>query len=211
VVAEGQGQHALGVRQVADDYAHEFFTRDENLVALRAELTGGRAIASRHVHRECISDAGYRERFYDSVDIEGKFSFLARANIGSVYVNLYRAPRQGAFRVDEVDVLRHSCTLFASALRKHLIMMPPYVEPRCKDSRLQRVHQLLGMGRGAQLTAREAEVCAHVVLGYSTTAIASLLGITEGTVATLRKRAYARIGIASQNELFALCLDNVGH
>ena len=52
------------------------------------------------------------------------------------------------------------------------------------------------------LSRREAEVCAHVALGYSTLAIALNLGVSVNTVATHRKRAYLKLGICSQNELF---------
>jgi DNA-binding CsgD family transcriptional regulator len=39
----------------------------------------------------------------------------------------------------------------------------------------------------------------------SSDAIALELGITPNSAVTYRKRAYSRLGIASQNELFALC------
>ena len=53
------------------------------------------------------------------------------------------------------------------------------------------------------LTRREAEVCAAIVIGCTTRAIGYRLGITANTVATHRKRAYAKLGISCQNELFA--------
>ena len=36
--------------------------------------------------------------------------------------------------------------------------------------------------------------------------IASILGVKESTVATLRRRAYAKLGISNLNSLFALCV-----
>jgi DNA-binding CsgD family transcriptional regulator len=53
------------------------------------------------------------------------------------------------------------------------------------------------------LTAREADVCAGILLGYSTVGLSLTLGISTNTVATHRKHAYAKLGISSQNELFA--------
>jgi DNA-binding CsgD family transcriptional regulator len=52
------------------------------------------------------------------------------------------------------------------------------------------------------LTQREAEVCAYIVLGYSALAISLNLGISVNTVTTHRKRAYAKLCVCSQNELF---------
>ena len=72
-----------------------------------------------------------------------------------------------------------------------------------RQNRLHAIYRLLTVREGSQLTAREADVCARIILGLSTTAIALELG---GTKNTIRRRAYERLGICSQNELFELCL-----
>jgi len=56
------------------------------------------------------------------------------------------------------------------------------------------------------LTRRERQVCERIMLGYTTTGIGLDLDIAPTSVATYRKRAYAKLSISSQNELFALCL-----
>lgn len=56
------------------------------------------------------------------------------------------------------------------------------------------------------LTLREAEICAYIVMGYTVFAISLLLGISPNTVATHRKRAYSKLGLSSQTELFNVCL-----
>lgn len=53
-----------------------------------------------------------------------------------------------------------------------------------------------------RLTPREAEICARIIMGYSAVAISLNLSISTHTVATHRKRAYAKMGILSLNELF---------
>jgi len=60
------------------------------------------------------------------------------------------------------------------------------------------------------LTQREADVCAAIALGYTTVGIGLNLGISVNTVATHRKRAYAKLGISCQNELFARYFDSLG-
>ena len=42
--------------------------------------------------------------------------------------------------------------------------------------------------------------------GATVAGIASILGVKESTVATLRRRAYAKLGISNLNSLFALCV-----
>jgi len=59
------------------------------------------------------------------------------------------------------------------------------------------------------LSEREADVASRIVLGYSTTAIALDLNIAENTVSTLRRRAYAKLQICSQNEPFEICFRHI--
>jgi len=56
------------------------------------------------------------------------------------------------------------------------------------------------------LARRELDVCVGIMQGKSSEAIALALGISVNTVRTYRKRAYARLGITSHNELMRLVL-----
>ncbi|MET4092535.1 DNA-binding CsgD family transcriptional regulator [Bradyrhizobium sp. S3.5.5] len=56
------------------------------------------------------------------------------------------------------------------------------------------------------LTPREQDVCRRILLGFSSEAISQALGISLHSTLTYRKRAYERLGISSQNELFAIVL-----
>jgi len=62
---------------------------------------------------------------------------------------------------------------------------------------------------GHGLTPREAEVCAAIVLGSKVKGTSRRLNISTHTVATHRKRAYSKLGIGSQNELFARYFDSL--
>jgi DNA-binding CsgD family transcriptional regulator len=57
-----------------------------------------------------------------------------------------------------------------------------------------------------QLTARELEVCERILLGYTSIGIGLDLDIALSSVLTYRKRAYQKLGIGTQAQLFALCL-----
>ncbi len=59
------------------------------------------------------------------------------------------------------------------------------------------------------LSTRERMVTQMVLRGHSTHSVAALLGIAEGTVKNHRKSIYAKLGIASQQELFSLFLAHV--
>ncbi|MEF3048663.1 helix-turn-helix transcriptional regulator [Pseudotabrizicola sp. L79] len=63
---------------------------------------------------------------------------------------------------------------------------------------------------GNLLTAREIEVIALVLKGYSAAAIAAGLEISEGTVKVHRKNAYRKLGISSQAQLFSRFIVSAG-
>ncbi len=59
------------------------------------------------------------------------------------------------------------------------------------------------------LSPREAEIIRLVLQGHSTPSAAAYLGISEGTVKVHRHHAYAKLGIASQAELFSMATRHV--
>lgn len=62
--------------------------------------------------------------------------------------------------------------------------------------------RLAALGRG--MTQRELDVCARTLIGLTAEGIALDLNIKKTSVLTYRKRAYARLGISSQTQLFRL-------
>lgn len=210
VIAEGHGSRGEAARVNTQKYLEGWFSRDANFFSLTDALRGRRS-AARCMHRDAIVDLSFRTKLYDDVDIQEKFSLVARVNQGIIYVNLYRAVADGSFQPNESSALRQLSAVCISAVRKHLALMPPRtVGANSQSDRLQRIQRrLLTSPRSRCLTPREAQICAHIVLGYSTCAIAGILGLAESTVGTFRKRAYARLGISSQSELFAICLEAI--
>lgn len=74
---------------------------------------------------------------------------------------------------------------------------------RPKDVLLQFYRQrLLALDRG--LTGREIDVCARSLSGMTAEGIGLELEIKKSSVVTYRKRAYERLGISSQHELFRM-------
>lgn len=64
------------------------------------------------------------------------------------------------------------------------------------------------VGQFGRLSAREAEVCDLIVNGVSVSGSAVALGIAENSVRTLRKRAYAKLGVHSAMQIAALALND---
>ncbi len=109
----------------------------------------------------------------------------------------------------DVSIVESYAPLIMSALRQHLTLAPAketVATPGTMSSK--RRQDLLAQIRSdllrlCSISPREAEVCAHIAIGYNINAISMLLGISQNTASTHRKRAYAKLGISSQNELFA--------
>jgi DNA-binding CsgD family transcriptional regulator len=59
---------------------------------------------------------------------------------------------------------------------------------------------------GIALSPRQAEVAVLILRGHSTVSIGLVLGLSPQTVKVFRRQLYARCGISSQAELFALML-----
>lgn len=74
-------------------------------------------------------------------------------------------------------------------------------------SRFEAVTQQSGRGT---LTAREVEVVRLSLSGFSTRAIAERLEISFETVRAHKKHIYAKLGVSSQSELFALFYESGG-
>lgn len=208
LIAEGKNERAVAAQLAAEQYVKHYYARDPNIDLLRSELRG-RVTALRFVHRDSIKDSGYRARFFDEIDIQEKVSVLTRFQGGYLYSNFYRSAKHEHFDEAQIATLSEISRLTLSCLKKHLASVGHLPKGRDRESRLRAVYSLLTMHQGARLTEREADVCARIVLGMSTTGIALDLRVSENTVATLRKRAYERLGISSQNELFAICLEGM--
>jgi DNA-binding CsgD family transcriptional regulator len=69
-----------------------------------------------------------------------------------------------------------------------------------KGAVMERAFESFGADK---LSAREQMIVQMVLRGHSTVSIASTLGIADGTVKNHRKSIYAKLGIASQQELFS--------
>ncbi len=107
-------------------------------------------------------------------------------------VGLYRRPADfGRFTPAEAAVLTDVTPLVCGTLSHHW--------GRLTDGGLRVVNIAL-----KRLSARERDVIDLVAQGFTSRAIGDLLSITLETVKTHRKRAYRKLGICSQAELFAL-------
>ncbi|HYH21790.1 MAG TPA: helix-turn-helix transcriptional regulator [Azospirillum sp.] len=185
----------------------KFYRLDPTLRYLRQIVGQPRKL--RLLRRDDIGDTDYRRHFFDAPDLDRKVSILNEDTAEGLYLNFYKRSGDEDFSDREVGNLACLAGLVCKSILHHRALTRNRTPaPALPD--LETLRRLLS-AQATALSAREVEVCARIVAGYSSEAIALDLRVTENSVATYRKRAYAKLGICSQHELFALCLRAATH
>ena len=220
LVAEARHSHSRNVaRQLAQEYTEGAYRRDPN-VALNQVGPSGQTPIVRCVTPSHIRDLGYRRRFYDEALVRQELALITKVDQQTLYFGFYRSEDQRDFAIEDATQLQQMSAFLTQTLSKHAHVLllrdggnsrvpePSNLSPERRERMLQDLRASLLKAPGA-LTQREAEICASIALGYTTLGISLNLGISINTVATHRKRAYAKLGISCQNELFARYFDSV--
>ena len=148
----------------------------------------------------------YRRQCYSVADWEASGSSLAhkvtlikRRETDTIKVHFYRRRDAGPFCASAVQRIAESSDVLLAFLARHAPL-----DQHASALTLRRRFQAQLQDSFADITQREAQVCAAIAVGMNSEAIALTFGIRLNTVLTYRKRAYARLGICSQNELVRL-------
>lgn len=194
------------VRSLTRDYVARHHALDPNFAEL-VRPGWRRRVALRRHEAARLKSRAYETRFFTTVGIVDKLSLLWRNAETGYYVNLYRTRRSGPFAAAELRALSGAAPFVASLVhlhagRRRLAGALGANEPLDLTARLVAL-------LSDRLTAREQAVLARVLLGLRTEGIALDLGVKPSSIITFRKRAYAKLGIASQAELFARSLHSL--
>ena len=150
--------------------------------------------------------ATYRQSIFQSVGVIDKFVAAYWLNGVCYYTNYYRLEGEEPFSPADRAELIEVSNLISHLIVRHFDNLGPSraVAAQQSDNKLE--HLVRQISSQTPLTNREVQVCALILLGCSSEAIALRLGIALSSVVTYRRRAYGRLGIVSQNELFARVL-----
>lgn len=154
-----------------------------------------------------LHDERYREEFYIGPNIQHELALTAAIGNDRIYAAFYRENGRRGFDQESIDRLRYCGRPMLQVLQKQnemalALQTETPGKPADRKELMVRVRAAI-LADNSQITPREAEICACIVLGYTVLGIGLNLGISINTVATHRKRAYAKLRISSQNELFA--------
>jgi DNA-binding CsgD family transcriptional regulator len=202
-VADHRGGRFL--RDVADIYSKLFYVLDGNqgIIADTSPSRDGTAIVMHQQTSEDIAHAGYRAACYSDPNVCDRLSLLLQpaANIW-LSVNLYRDREHENFQPREIALVEALAPLIGHSARHHYALHGQS-QLGIPQLMLARVRSLC-----PGLAKRELDVVRGVLEGRSAVEIGEMLGIKPGSVVTYQKRAYQRLGISSQRQLFALCLSS---
>lgn len=200
-VADHRGGRFL--RDVADTYARLFYALDGNQPIVSG-ATSDKPGSSLVLHWQSSADIehdGYRTACYATPNVSDRLSLLLQpaADIW-LSVNLYRERDAGNFRPGEIELVESLAPLIGEATRHHYALrgQSQMGIPQMMFARLRSLCPTL--------SKRELDVLRGVLEGHSATEIAERMGVKPTSVVTYQKRAYQRLGISSQRQLFALCL-----
>ncbi|WP_448029873.1 helix-turn-helix transcriptional regulator [Bradyrhizobium liaoningense] len=142
--------------------------------------------------------ARYRKIFFQDSGIVDKCATAIWVDNTCFYVNFYRIAAQGRFSAVQRDRLAAIAPAIAASVARH------FQHSAAPDQTLATLFATCAPLAG--LSPREQEVCRGILEGFSSEAISRTLGISLHSTLTYRKRAYERLGISSQSELFSIVL-----
>jgi len=183
-------------------YLTRYYKQDPNM-QLYADIEHSNKVLLNRLKPQDIEDSLYQQFFGYDIKISDRISLLKYEDKGLYCLNLYRFHEQ--FSAEEIEQLTHFSSLLMSFVIKHARLAGSLSDFLTRETQIQELEQRLH-GVNHKLTTREIDVCARILLGFSGEAIALDLDIKISSVQTYRKRAYAKLNISSQNELFGLCL-----
>ncbi len=190
-------------RSLTRDYIKDYHKLDPNFADLSKRGSSRKIVVRRHDPSR-LKTRAYQKRFFAAAGLVDKISYIWRQPEIAYYINIYRAVETGRYTAGDAMLLGGLAPFLTRLMRRHADHIGFTKSLRHNDPR-GFIETLVRLS-GQDLTPRERQVCSRILLGLSADGIALDLGIGKASVITFRRRAYAKLGISTQAELFALCL-----
>ena len=188
-------------RALADRYVKQYWNLDP---ANSFARSGGvpEQGATLRLRSGDINSPQYRNDCYTGVELEDRFSLLQPVG-GKLYrINFYCRSHARGFGDDAIRSITESADFLMALLARHETASA-IPQAAGSDSIAEQLRFLY-----PAMPAREIQICVGIARGLTSEGIAIEYGIALNTVLTYRKRAYARLGISSQNELLRCVLSH---
>lgn len=200
-------RNASVAERLANAYTRHFWARDPKRGVIRALMP--KQVELQSSDDLFAVDAEYRNTLFTQPDLVDKVSLFFRGTSATYYINLYRGSTAGAFKRADLERLQLTCDFLSALVEKHAMLVEP--SQASTVAQIEAFFRAVQPNLRARLSFRELETCARVVLGYSSEAIAIDLGVSVHSAITFRKRAFAKLGFATHQELFEFVLRHRRH
>lgn len=183
-------------QQASLAYLRTYWQSDRQLAQLSRNSPGAPVVVCRRASD--IADPAYRTACYEEAGVVGRVSILSPGR-PCLIINGYRSAGRAPFSASDVAQLERCAPVLLATLRQHLWVTLTLDGPRDETTLAAR---LVALDYG--LSMREAEVVAALMLDQTQGGIAAAKQLSVSTVVTYRRRAYHKLGVASQRDLKAL-------
>jgi DNA-binding CsgD family transcriptional regulator len=208
-VVMAQGQSSIfdrTAKRLAAEYVDGFLADDPHAFAYKQQ---GSSSLWQLFEPDSIENDKYRSKFYEQPRLTSELTLPIHYPDGILIASLYRSTSQGSFTQSEMNSINEVGDLCSALIERHVQSLKLDFTDSV-EKRSDRFRRILHILLDCKLSPREAEICTLILMGHTTCGIGLELNISENTVGTHRKRAYSKLGIATQNELFCRCFDVVG-
>lgn len=148
-----------------------------------------------------LADNELRDVVYGQTAISDRVLICAKKDDSVVGLSVLRSSQVGTFSACELKRMESIAASLLALLAKHINILWRGPDLSVALTSLEEIETCISETY-RDMPRREAEVCSRIIYGVSSLGIALELGISPETVMTYRKRAYQRLAIATQRELF---------
>ncbi|MBL8894825.1 MAG: hypothetical protein JNJ53_09505 [Rhizobiales bacterium] len=172
---------------------------------LSADLKEPRLVRLKEIAPEGFRQSEYFRSYFARIGVSDLAGMLLPvAGSGVVHVSFARSERRAGFGRRVMGELGDLLPVFAAFAHRHWQDSSP------GKTQARTASPLEVMRAEFDLTRRETEIAEAMLAGHSSKSMARLLAISAETVKVHRRNLYAKLGIASQAELFSLFLGRMG-
>lgn len=187
---------------VVDDWLEGVYQLDPFFVAYRKAASAG-VLSLSELAPDRFQNSTYFRSYYQAIRLRDEIGIFVDLPSGKhLFYSIGRRSGETPFTARDLRELRRVFPVFAAINRRHFAHDSHVQEDREIDTAMER------FGAGL-LTDREHEIAILILKGHSTRSIASVIGVTQGTVKIHRRNFYRKLGISSQSELFSRFLDSL--
>jgi len=196
-VASLDGTNAAA--QQMDLYLANYWRHDPTLIAAQQRSYRSETELMR-LDVSTLPPSGLRDLVYRKRHISERLLLCGTFRGSNVLISILRSEPHGKFSDVEISRLNEVGEMLLTVVGKHADVVSRRHELVAAITSLPLIEDCMAHSPEG-LPRREVEVCARILYGISSLGIGLDLGIGEETVKTYRKRAYQRLGIATQREL----------